>query len=233
MLQRLVSFAERSPKNAAKVIFALAIALVLVILGILVAIVDMGNLFEPPYPSETTPLSWNDSSVAWTAVDTVIFTGGGGYTIAVSDYYDPSDFYAEFGDWGRNYSSMRFSWGDTHGTHGGLVVNDSEQQALSAGVETTVESYVGSIIGLDLEIDYSLVITDLQGNGAFDRGDQIAFRASSSMGASFNEDETYTLALVCLDPRIMSVGEFSFAFHDGEFYSWESSMLNWDQPWWE
>jgi hypothetical protein len=231
MLRRLASFAERRPKSAAKVIFALAIALVVVTLGVLVAIVDMGNLFQPPYPSETTPLSWDEGSVVWTAVDTIVFTGSG-YVISMEDT-NPSDLYAEYDGWGRNYSSLRFSWGRIHGTLGGLVVNDSDQQELSAGVEATVESYVGGAIMDGQEVNYSLVVTDLQGNGAFDRGDQITFKVSSSIGASAYEDEAYTLALVCLDPRILHVGEFSFAFHDGEFYSWESSVLTWDQPWWE
>ena len=232
MIRRLASFAETNPKNAAKVIFALAIAFVAFIVGVLAAFLDIGSLFEPAYPSETTPLSWNGGSVMWTAVDTVIFSGSG-YSIATGDD-DPSDLYAEYGGWGRNYSDMQFSWQRTSGTMSGAVANDSEQQELSAGVVATIESYVGGTIVYDQEINYSLVITDLQGNGAFDRGDQITFKVSPYMDAIYYEDEIYTIALVYgIDPWYLYVGEFSFAFHEGTFYSWESSELNWSQPWWE
>jgi len=231
MLRRLASFAETSPKNAAKVIFALAIAFVAVIVGVLAAIVDIGSPFESPYPSETTPLSWNDGLVVWTAVDTIVFTESG-YAIATGDD-DPSDLYAEYGGWGRNYSSMHFGWG-SHEMRFGAVANDSEQQELSAGVEVTIERYAGGAVVYGQEINYSLVVTDLQGNGAFDRGDQITFKVFPYTGAVYYEDEIYTIALVyVIDPWSLYVGEFSFAFHDGEFYSWTSSVLTWDQPWWE
>ena len=231
MLRRLASFAGKSPKSAAKVIFALAIALTLVMLGVLVAILDIGGLFEAPYPSETTPLSWDNGSITWTAADTVIF--GENHTLISYGDEDPSDLYAEFGGWGRNYSDICLSWGHWHGATTGPVVNDSEQLELSAGVAATVENYVGGTFMDGQEVDYSLVVTDLQGNGAFDRGDQITFKVSSSIGASVYEDEAYTLALAYLGAHFVYVGEFSFAFHDGKFYSWKSDSLNWDQPWWE
>ncbi len=231
MLRRMVSFAERYPKNAAKAILALAVALALIVLGALVAILDIGGLFSPPDPSETTPLSWDDGSVTWTAAETVIFAENHTLTAVGDD--DPSDLYEEFGGWGRNYSDMCFSWGHSHGTIGGLVVNESEQQELSLGFEATVVSIVGGIIVDNHEFDLSLEITDIQGNGAFDRGDRIIFKVPPSAVSSVYADDVYTLALCYLGERFAYVGEFSFAFHDGEFYSWESEVLSWDQPWWE
>jgi hypothetical protein len=231
MLRRLVSFAERAPESAAKVIFALAVALSLVILGVLLANVGIGNLFESPYPSETTPLSWSGGSIVWTSVDTVVITGTG-YVIS-TESADPLDIYAEYGGWGRNYSSMRFSWDDYRGTFYGSVANDSEQQELSLGVATTTETYIGSAFPDNQEVNYSLVVTDLQGNGAFDQGDQITFKTSSSTGKYVYDDDVYTIALAYVDSRYLYVGEFNFAFHEGEFYSWEGNVLDWSQPWWE
>ncbi|MCJ7490425.1 MAG: MotA/TolQ/ExbB proton channel family protein [Thermoplasmata archaeon] len=231
MLRRLASFAEKGPKSAAKVIFALAVALIVVILGVLVAIVDMGNLFEAPYPSETTPLSWDDGSITWTATDTVIF--GENHTLFGFGDEDPSDLYAEFGGWGRNYSDICFSWDYLRGGIGGPVVNDSEQQELSRGIVATVEIIAGGVILDGQEFDLSLEITDFQGNGAFDRGDRIIFKVPPSAIASVYADEVYTLALAYLGAQFVYVGVCSFAFHDGKFYSWESHHLSWDKPWWE
>jgi hypothetical protein len=194
-------------------------------LGILVAVIGIENPFSSPYPNESTPLSWTEGLVAWTAVDTVIFSGGGGYS--VSDL-DPSDFYEMNDGWGRNYSCIRFHWEDCDHRWGGPVALDSEQQELSVGIETTVECPIGESGD---GVTYSLVVNDLQGNGAFDKGDSITFKISPSAGTY--EDDVYTIALICISPRELYVGEFSFAFHDGIFYSWESNDLDWTQPWWE
>lgn len=226
MIRKLTSFAERNPRRAATVILAFAIALCVAILGILAAVIGIENPFDPPYPNESTPLSWTQDLVAWTAVDTVVFSGGGGYT--VSDQLDPSDCYEMDDGWGRNYSCIRFHWEMCDGGFGGPIVNDSEQQELSTGIKTTAEfpfAWRGD------GITYSLVVTDLQGNGAFDKGDSITFKSAPS--ANTYEDDVYTIALICIDPRLLYIGEFSFAFHDGEFYSWESNELDWTEPWWE
>jgi hypothetical protein len=227
MIGRLTSFVERNPRRAATVILAFAIALCVAILGILVAIVGIEDPFDPPYPSEQTPLSWTGDLVAWTAANTVVFYGGGEYAI-FPDHMDPTDCYEMQDGWGRNYSCIRFHWEDCDGGWSGLIANDSEQLELSTGVETTAEFPIGR---RGDGVAYSLVVTDLQGNGAFDRGDSITFKSSPS--ADTYEDDVYTIALICLCPQVMKIGEFSFAFHDGEFYSWESNELDWIQPWWE
>jgi hypothetical protein len=233
MFRKVASFAQRTPERASKVIVALAIALIVVMIGALVAIVDIEDLFEPPYPSETTPLGWNGGAVVWTSADTVIFTGGGGYVVSTGGT-NPSDLYAEYDDgWGRNYNNMRFSWGHDSSTLGGHLVNDSDQQSLRLGVEATVESFAGGTFADGQWINYSLVITDLLGNGAFDQGDQVTFKTSPGIGASIYEDQVSTIALVYVGSQTYRVGEFSFGFHDGEFFAWKSNELIWDQPWWE
>lgn len=196
-------------------------------ISVLGAILDIGGLFDPPYPNESTPLSWTEGLVAWTAVDTVIFDGGGGYSL-FPDHMDPSDCYDMSDGWGRNYSCIRFYWESCDGGFFGPLVNDLEQQELCSGIETTADfpfAWRGD------GVTYSLVVTDLQGNGAFDRGDSITFKRSPS--ANTYEDDVYAIALICLCPQVLRIGEFSFAFHDGEFYSWESRDLDWTQPWWE
>ena len=232
MIRRLASFAEKNPRNAAKVILALAIVLTMAMLGLLVAILDITGPFDAPYPSESTPLGWDDGSIAWTASETYIFAEN--HTLYATGDHEPSDLYEEYGGWGRNYSDMRFLWSYSRGSFQGHIVNDSEQQELSYGLMATVETCVGGIILNGEEHEFSLVVTDLQGNGAFDRGDQIVFKMSPIAAAFAYGDEINTLALVCLgDPGIFWGAELSFAFHDGGFYSWESGDLSWDQPWWE
>ncbi|UCE91875.1 MAG: hypothetical protein JSV90_01640 [Methanobacteriota archaeon] len=229
MLRRLTLFAERNPRGAATAMLAIAIALCVTILGVLVAIIEMENPFSPPYANEVTPLSWDESLVTWTSVDTVIFDGGGGYWTHTGD---PAEMYEMQDGFGRNYSSMRFCWEYSDGGVGGSCANDSRQLELSTGTETTVECSIVREWEEDVgEIRYSLVVTDLQGNGAFDKGDSITLKKSPSAGLYGND--VYTVALVCLYPVLVKIGEFSFAFDDGEFYSWESTQLDWHQPWWE
>jgi hypothetical protein len=238
MFRRLASFAEKKPESAAKVILVLAVAFLVAVVGVLAAVLDEGDLSEPPYPSETTPMSWEGDSVVWTETWTVVLRDG----VVVADAIgiaDPADLYAEYGGYGRNYSSLVFlfsyDWSSGSTSTSGDLVNDSHQHELSVGSEVTVDLGViyGQISGDGDRIEYSLEITDMQGNGAFDEGDQIAIKPSSSATTSFREDAVYTFALVYLDGLTLYVGGYSFAFHDGEFYTWKDSDLNWDQPWWE
>jgi len=238
MFRRLASFAEKKPESAAKVIVVLAVAFLVVVVGVLAAILDVGDLSEPPYPSETTPMSWDGDSVVWTETWTVLLTNGG-IEIEASDMVDPADLYAEYGGYGRNYSSMVFlfsyDWNSGSTSVRGDLVNDSQQHELSVGFEVTVNLGViyAQTSGDGVWIEYSLEITDMQGNGAFDAGDQIAIKPSSGATTPFRVDAVYTFALVYFGELTLYVGGYGFAFHDGEFYTWRDSDLNWDQPWWE
>jgi hypothetical protein len=201
MLRRLAAFAENRPRTAEKAILALVIALIMVLLGVLVATVDVGGP-SGPYPSETTPLSWTDSSVVWTGVDTLIFTYEGA-AVLDGDPHDPADLYEEYGGWGRNYSSILFyfGYGDGLGSStswGGVVANDSEQNALSLGTEATIVIPLWGTYVDGQEIFYSLAFTELQGNGAFDRGDFLTLETSPITDASAYGDMIFTLALVYL-----------------------------------
>lgn len=120
------------------------------------------------------------------------------------------------------------------------MANDSEQNALSLGTEATIVIPLWGTYVDGQEIFYSLAFTELQGNGAFDRGDFLTLETSPITDASAYGDMIFTLALVYLEqeplrpsPLPWKMDEFSFAFHDGEFYSWQSDFLNWEQPWWE
>lgn len=248
MLRRLVSFSEKHPRTAAKAILALAIALILVALSVLVSIIDFGERAESPYPSEVTPLSWTGSSVVWTGVDTIVFNQS--QALVIDGDNDPYDVYAEHDGWGRNYSSMYFLFRTSNGVSlteetwhtswGRIVANDSQQSALNLGTEATITIPLwGTYVDGQMTY-YSLAFTDLQGNGAFDRGDLVTMETSPRSDASAYGDPIYTLALVYLQPLPSgappwpwNIGEFSFAFHNGEFYSWQSHVLNWEQPWWE
>jgi hypothetical protein len=202
-------------------------------ISVLGATLDIGGLFDPPYPSELTPLSWDEGSVVWTASETIIFHENS-MMVATGDN-EPSDLYEEYGGWGRNWSDMHFFFGYSTGSwdigYPGISLND--QSELSLGFEATITIPAGGWVLDGQEIEFNLAFTDFQGNGYFDKCDLVALEASPNIGTTVFRDYIYTLALAYICPTYRYVPEFSFTFHDGEFYSWESDTLNSDQPWWE
>lgn len=227
MIEKIGNFLASDKRRAAKVVLALAVALIIVAAAAVLSAVDLGGLFEDPYPSEDTPLTLSVDSVIWTGQYNISFDlAGGGYS--VSDVLPLEGI-------GANYSLMRFLWGDGSGWLGGAVASESDQLLLSAGSRATVESEVSVFNpGLAGEIVYSLVITDVLGDGAFGYGDQIAFKESPAT-TWIAEDTVGTVALVYIGEHrtYTGFGEYSFALHDRDFYSWGSHELNWEEPWYD
>ncbi len=227
MIERIGNFLASDTRRAAKVVLALAVALIIVAAAAVLSAVDLEGLFEDPYPSEDTPLTFSVDSVIWTGQYNISFDqAGSGYSIS---YLLPLE------GTGANYSLMRFMWGYGSGWLSGSVASESDQLLLSAGSRATVESRLGVFNpGLAGEIVYSLVITDVLGDGAFGYGDQIAFKESPATSWTA-EDTVGTVALVYIGEHrtYTGFGEHSFALHDGDFYSWGSHELNWDDPWYD
>ena len=62
----------------------------------------------------------------------------------------------------------------------------------------------------------------------------MTFKINSTRDQDIREDVVYTVALAYVtDAQMAGYGEFSYAMHDGELYSWVSHSLNWDEAWWD
>lgn len=124
---------------------------------------------------------------------------------------------------GSSYNKTVFHWRDL----GGHVAFESQQAQLSSGSAATVIMTVAQ--AADLSYWVNLSITDSTGDGAPGYGDYITFT-----GAPQESDTVYTVALAYLGGvRGGFVGaEYSYAIHDGKFYSWMSDTANTGMPWW-
>lgn len=230
---RLTSFVETKPKRATQLIVVLVVALVIISTTALVFALD--RFFEPPYPSEETPLSLVDGGVMWTqSVNITVDEHHISYNPQVSGPYS--------GESNMSYLDFRFQWEivDTPGSWGawvgGILVNESDLDMLSAGSRAVFVSPVGgyleSVNGSLVEAIVFLRITDVLGDGVFGIGDTIEFMDSGQVGEPLPEDTVYTVALAYLGARVLS-WEYSFAVHNGDFYTWSSGDLNTENPWWD
>ena len=133
--------------------------------------------------------------------------------------YDPPAY--------SNYSHMKMIWVEDTFSSAAPVVAAEDQELLSTGVSATVDNGWATV-------------TDVLGDGRFGSGDSILFKCLSVDPSAFPvEDSEYVVALVYASDEyaysgwtLVNYGEFSWAVHDGEFYSWESQELAWQVPWW-
>jgi len=117
-----------------------------------------------------------------------------------------------------DYRNLRLAWkveGEGMGATTNEIVNHT---LLSSGALATANRSLHY---------FSIQVTDLLGNGLFERGDFITFDFTEF---GIPEDTVHTVALA--DVACEWNQEFSFAIHDGEFYSWSSDELPADYPWW-
>ena len=123
--------------------------------------------------------------------------------------------------WG-NYNSYRFHYGIGGSGWGGTLVNQTEQNQLSSHSRATIVTPVGESVG---SYWLNLSIMDSTGDGFFGVGDQVIFE-----GMPHLNDTVYVVALHIIGGG--GASEYSFAIHDGKFYSWASNTLNSIAPWW-
>lgn len=190
-----------------RMIIALLIVVVLMGTTLFVMVLDDLKILDPPYPSESTPLSLVEGDVIW--------TGELNYWMYESETFDYRDL--------RLY--WRVAWVGRYITN--ELANYTQLSVGSLVTVTrplTVEYSEDGIACHDLQ---EIHVTDLLGNGLFERGDYIAFDFAEY---GIPEDMVHTVALVCVACEWNQ--EFSFAVHDGDFYSWESNDLPSDYPWW-
>jgi len=131
-------------------------------------------------------------------------------------------FDTSFDGW-SNYSDYRFHYVNW----GGALAGQAGQEQLSSHSEATVLGFVGRTVGSDESYWLNMSVTDSTGDGFFGAGDNVIF-----MGMPHQNDTVYVVALHYSGGRVMGGWEYSFAIHDGKFYSWASNTLDWNTPWW-
>jgi len=214
MMKRLGEYVSAKPKRAAQIILTLAAALIITVAGMFIYALDLRLTDNPPadspYPSEVTPLSLVEDGIMWMRdINIVVGTHGMNY----------SEFRCGWGYWMNN--SVDFASGD--------LVSDDGQSELSKGVNATTDTYFGTVTPwYDApNMTISFCIHDVTGDGAFGSGDFIV-----RIDAPRTEGIVYRWALAYVYDVTMAV-EYSYAFQDGVFYSWLSSELPTQGPWWE
>jgi hypothetical protein len=211
MMEQFGAYLVSKPKRAVQIVLALVVALIVTIAGTLIVAFDLGQPSEPPYPSDATPLSIVDEGVMWTRDFNDLGSGG----------LEPS-YYSMFRCcWMYEYSS-----GSTSRT--GDLVNEEDLAELNMSVSAVVQTPFGGrtpwFDAPNLTIIFS--IHDVTGDGIFGVGDFIVMD-----DAPRTEGIVYTWALAWIGVGVTSQ-EFSYAFQDGVFYSWRSSVLPTEGPWW-
>ena len=205
MLARLNSYLEARQGRAGRIVAALVVVIILMSAALLYQWLDVGDMFDPPYPSEVTPLSLDGNEVMWEYQGISWFSG---YTL--------------------NWTNMSVWWGGFHDEDSGWAYHATPESFLTYGGENLSQGVEATVV-IPAGLYDQTIHTDVTGNGVFDSGDYIVFEYGSE---TVPEDNVFTVALAChLHPEWSE--EFSFAVADGDFYSWRSSSLNTDDPWWE
>lgn len=209
-MSRLSSYLESKQGRAPRIILILLVIIILMGSTLLYHTLDIGRLFEPPYPSDDTPLTLTSSGVIWT-MDRDISVDG------------------EF-----KYANIYFTWGNETSRWAGPLVNDSEQEALSQGIPISIEASYGAQGTTEgVWIQISTIQSELTGDGDFGLGDGVEFAARPTPNSLVAEDEVKIVALIYLGNVTVPLGEYSYVVHNGKFYSWKSSNLDWSRPWYD
>jgi hypothetical protein len=211
LFERLARSLSSQESRGANVVVALSVALMLVSIALLFQLVDFGSLLDPPYPNEETPLALVESdTVSW--------------SIPYDEYYYDHPFQGFC-----NYSNIAFYWRYDTGGHAsglfGFLANETQQEILSSGYPTSLLMYDPELSGIE--------VVEFVGDGVFGPGDSIVFNSSSLVYPNEYDCElVFTIGLMHLGiPNIQGSGEYSYAIHDGKFYSWMSHELDWTLPW--
>lgn len=146
MLERMAEYLGAKPRRAAGIVLTLAVVSIIAVAGNISQLLNLGQYFEPPYPSESTPLSLVDDGIRW---DNLLM-------------FQPA-----------TYNNTKFYWADESHGLGGPVAFDDEQAELSAGSSVTIVRTVAQ--AADLSYWVNLTIFDSTGDGNPGYGDNIMF----------------------------------------------------------
>lgn len=176
---------------------------------------DLGRYFEPPYPSESTPLTATEMGIEWT---------------------QQSDPYFGFTE-GWNYTSIWVYWSTVYTPYEGYTQSSTlvirlyaAQDHLDNGYPASTEWHFGGGVGYGLWVN----VTDAFGDGSFGEGDKIAIKAVPEPASYWQEGYTHVIGVAYVgEPCQVSLGVYNLAFHSGDFYSWQNQELSASIPWWE
>lgn len=116
-----------------------------------------------------------------------------------------------------DYRNLRLAW--FYGTQWGMTTDElANYSQLNGGTSITVTRPF---------LLLSIHVTDILGNGLFERGDFIVFDYGEE---GILKDTVYTVSLA--DVASEWNQEVSFAVHGSDFYSWNTEILPADYPWW-
>lgn len=204
MIDRLGPYLASRPRRAAVLVLTLAVALILVLAGL---VLELSHFGQAPYPSEDLGFSLVDGGILYTQGPVVHWWN------QTSNETNPSTPYlgakAAFGCEGFGWGTFPFG----------------QDPALSAdtGFPSTEHRDWGGSIGLSVEL------TDLTSNGFFDEGDTLLFMVSP-----LEEDTVCFFALAFYPHGTSfhpTCFEMSYVIHDGELHSWRSDRLPDETPW--
>jgi hypothetical protein len=147
MLDRLSKYLGEKPRRAALIVMTLVVVLILVVAGSLFQLLNLGSYFEPPFPSESTPLSLVDDGIYWS--NPIMFETA-------------------------TYNKTAFYWrNETIGLGGTPIASDDQQANLSSGSSVTIVKTIAQ--APDLSYCVNLTIYDSTGDGKPGSGDYILF----------------------------------------------------------
>lgn len=202
---RLSAYLESKPRNAARIILTLVVALIVVLAALTVLLVQSSGIMDPPYPSDDTPLRLAATGVEWKMEFNQLDWDGNGIR-----YVNMSLGLAV------NFGSGPSKWSTR-------LANDSVQDMLSDHVPASVTTPWFDFSNFWMNV----TVTDTEGDGTFGVNDSISIGISP-----FIEHTVYTMAWAWMMNGGGMYTEFSFAIHDGKLYSWYSHEFSTERgPW--
>jgi ribosomal protein L40E len=204
---RLGTYLQDNPRSGPRIIFILSVVLMLALVTILAQALDLGQYFEPPYPSEETPLTLAENGIVWTAA---------------SDPHYVS----------TNYSLMRWHWSNQFSGFDRPLANLSNQQTLGSGTQASVDVVYARITDIlgdgEFNIGDQILFNGQDAWNEFPVEGTIYRLALIYVGWNGEWEDD------CFEGNfdIFYWGEYSCAVDDGKFYSWRSHELSSEFPWW-
>ena len=209
MLTRLNSYLEARSGRAGRIVAALVVVIILMSAAMLYQWLDVGGMFDPPYPSEVTPLTLADDGIVWTAS------------------FDPSK--------STNYTFMRWHWfKETAGSGFGFelpLANLTSQHMLSSGTQVSADVLYATITDILGDGEFNTgdkILFNGDPGSEFPVEGTIYRLALVYIGWTGEWEDEYFIG----NFDNVYWGEYSCAVESGNFYSWRSNDLSAGFPWW-
>lgn len=207
---------SRSPSDVLKIrILSILLVLVLVAFGFY-ALASEG-VFDPPYPSQDTPLTLQPWGVTWSRS----FNETLGLVTPIWAYDDMSVALKEYDEGGMAWTSGPFLLGES--------IEVSAFVPPATVEEAEEMSWLGRLMysdyGVEVDVFTVYFVSDHTDPDVFNRGDTISFvhlifRDGSLSSVGFEEGIIYEIVLMCETNGLTSREGYGLAIEDGKLYSW-------------